>query len=328
MHQRHSGLSWSHSRDRILVACPRRYYWHYYGRHDPDPEVARSAWVLRQLTTLDLTLGTVLHTLARETALAVREGRSPPSHATMLERARAEMNRVFLSSQHRDWFLRCPTETPMLQEIWYGGRVDPATVERIRQKLFTCVANLAASPIWDILRSLPADAVLIADSLTSVTIDHTTVFAAPDLVYRPGTDRGSCDSGEIVLVDWKTGRQHQDADSQLAVYALSLTTGSDLDIADGRWVGRVNLLATGGDAWYELSALDLERARRRIRTSVAVMRTYLADPERNIPLPRDAFPLATPECRSRCPTCPFLELCELELARADKEEHALMPSTS
>lgn len=326
MASRYPPFSWSHSRDRTLITCARRYYWQYYGRLDPDPELAQWAWVLRHLTTLDLTLGSVVHNIAREDILSVRGGQSPTDQETMLQRARLELNRVCLSSHHRDAFVRFPTESPMLQDVWYTGRRDEHATERVREKMLAVVAHLSASPMWDELARLGSDQVLVVDSLSSFLFEGIPVYAAPDLAYRPNSPDAVPSAsviGNLTVVDWKTGGHCDDADLQLGVYALGLVLGHGITFEDP-WIGRVVLLATGEEAWYEITALDLARAKQRIRSSIATMQDLLIDPACNVPLPREAFPLAAPERRSRCPSCPFFQLCQEELARTEDEgEHRM-----
>lgn len=316
---RYPPFSWSHSRDRMLITCARRYYWHYYGRLDPDPDLARWAWILRNLTSLDLILGTVVHQLAREAALAVKAGRNPPGYDEWLRRARLELNRACLSSHHRDAFVRQPTEIPMLQEVWYTGHRDEHTTQRVREKMLASLSSLAASPVWSDLSHLNPDRVVVVDSLSSFLLDGIPVYAAPDLAYRPNpleVPASARPGANLVIVDWKTGAHSDDADLQLGVYALGLVLGQGLEF-DEPWLGHVALLATDEAEWHEVTALDLARAKQRIRSSIAAMQELQSDCEGNVPLPREAFPLAPPECRSRCPACPFFQLCEEELARSD-----------
>ena len=79
----HPSFSWSHSRDRTLSECARRFYWQFYGswlgwRHDAAADV-RLAYRLKQLTSLSGALGQAVHARAGEIAVAIRDGEAPSS---------------------------------------------------------------------------------------------------------------------------------------------------------------------------------------------------------------------------------------------------------
>jgi hypothetical protein len=138
----------------------------------------------------------------------------------------------------------------------------------------------------------------------NVTVEGTTIYAAPDLVYRRGATTG-------VIVDFKTGGvRGRGLLDQLIIYALCMDRAAGTpDIND--WRARLCFLSDGVEIEYRLTARHLEQAMRRIRESTARMRKYLADPTANVPKARNAFPLT--EARDRCSSCPFLALCEPEL---------------
>lgn len=73
-------FSWSHSRQRCLDACPRRYYACHNGWERGAPPLARAAWTLKQLTAYPLALGSAVHAQARRVAEAARDGRPAPEY--------------------------------------------------------------------------------------------------------------------------------------------------------------------------------------------------------------------------------------------------------
>ena len=125
-------------------------------------------------------------------------------------------------------------------------------------------------------------------------------------MYRP-------DGRKVVILDWKTG-DDSDVELQIPVYALYCRTVLGLPFRDEEWFGRVVNLATGEDRTYEISRLDVMGAAQRVRDSVSIMQSLLADPDLNVPHTIEEFPITEPERGSVCRYCPFLELCESELA--------------
>lgn len=307
-------LSWSHSRDRTLRECARRYYWQYYGSAggwSPDASrTAAMAFRLKQLTTLEMALGTAVHECARMVATAIRDRRPRPARAALAAHCRAALNGLWRSSRDRAAFEADPRGRPMLQALYYGREVGAEALERVRRKLERCVDNLVACPVWaELARCDPAQ-VYVVDSLTAFLLEGKTVYASPDLAYVSA-------EGVCTLCDWKTGHPGE-AGEQVALYALYARKALGITGEGEEVTGRVFLWGRSGEEIrLTVGEPEVRAAGRRVQRSMAAMRTLLADPDRNVPLPMAAFPVLPSEARSRCPSCNFYGLCrgELEVAR-------------
>lgn len=299
-------FSWSYSRESTLHACPRRYYYAYYaapvGRHSGMGEETWIAAMLKRLTTPELVLGTAVHQRAREILVAVLVRRPRPEVDLLIRRTRADLNHVYRTSLDRRAFLRDP-ERKMFLALYYERGLSEERVERIRRKAEQCVRNLAECPLWDELEQCEPASVLAVDRISSFLVHGHTVFASPDLVYRPTP--GAC-----TICDWKTGSP-EGTRNQLALYALFVRDGMGIATADGTYRGRVFALADGAEEEYVLTPGDLDEAAERVATGVERMHALLVDAERNVPKPKHAFPLTSR--RGRCPTCPYFELCAEEI---------------
>lgn len=308
--QTHPTFSWSHSRDRVFLQCARSYYWRYYGSHNgwhaDAPEEQREAYALKYLTTLPLVLGTAVHECARDSVQAVRRRTARPAFDAMLTHVNRALDRANLGSHYRDAFLADPKRIPMLRDVWYTGRQDPAALPRALAKARICLRALDDAAVWDDIAACRPGWVAAVDNPEPFIHKEWAVYAGPDVVYRPR-------AGQVVIVDWKTGDE-ADADLQIALYALYCRKALGLRFRDGEWFGRVINLATGTDTLREINRLDLLQAAERIEASVAAMQALLQDPERNEPLRRDAFPLVHEDRRRTCTGCEFYALCEAELS--------------
>jgi hypothetical protein len=304
-------FSWSHTRQRTLDACPRRYYWQYYAAHNgwerDAPATARAAWTLKQLSTYPLALGTAVHDQARRVGLAVRDGQPIPAYHTLRESARGALNRLYARSRDRAAFLAAPSCHVITADAYYGRPSPPDMFERLRDRLGRCLTNLLDQPLWDEIAPLPPSVVRVVDDVATFDVDGVTVYVAPDLVVRAPR------AGWIV-VDWKSGSDGDAAEAQIALYACYLRDGVGVPARDGGYEGRVVALETGRTAVYHVGADDLEAARARVGDGVRRMRAYVSDPTRNAPLPAEAFPLA-PDRRA-CRYCQYRELCAPDLALA------------
>ena len=310
--QKNPTFCWSHSRDRMLVACARRYFLHYYRSHNGwvqnSDTAARTAYVLKHLTTLHLILGGAIHEVARRMAVAIRDGQPRITRTLALNHVRDELNRSALSSHYIDSFAAAPKTHVMLRDVWYQGRRDTSQDERIKTKMHACVSGLMGHEVWDELEVCAPDDIILVDQMASMQFEGITTYAAPDLVYRPKPRH-------LIIGDFKTGPD-TDAALQIALYALYLVRGLGLPYVEGAWMGRVMNLRDGEDTWLDISPDMLRAAEDRIRESVAAMQTYLADPATNAPKDEDGFPTVPPSKRGQCRTCVYHAVCEEELRRS------------
>lgn len=298
-------FSWSHSRDRTLHHCVRRYYWRYYGAHNgwatgaaPD---AALAYRLRRLITLPAALGIEIHARAREIASAIRARRVRPSLEVLRARTRTALNALWRSSGDGTAFGAPSRQALGLLERYYGRGPSHEALAQTAERLERCLATLVSCPLWGELAALaPAD-VLVFEEPATFDLDEVRVYAAPDLAYRA--------RGDWTIVDWKTGSAAGVAE-QLEVYALALVHGRGILPGPHGWAGRVIDLADGTDTWYDLTEQDLAAAVERIRAGVVHMRSYLDDVAVNRPRPKHAFPFTTH--RALCQYCAFLEACQGE----------------
>lgn len=311
-------FSWSHSRDRVLAECARAYYWRYYGSHGgwlPDaPQQARQAYALKQLTTFPLIVGSAVHECARDCALATRKGAVRPSFEVMLARVSDALNRAVLGAHHRAAFLRDPKRFVMLREAWHSGRADSPALPAAVAKARVCLRTLESSPVWEDLEGCQPEWVAVPDGPAAFVHEGWPIYAGPDLVYRP-------DGRRVVILDWKTG-DDSDAELQIPLYALYCRTVLGLPFREDEWFGRVVNLSTGDDTTFEISRFDVVQTAERVRESVQVMQSLLADPDRNVPRSMAEFPLAPAERRHGCSFCAFYPLCEKEMASEQLNEGA------
>lgn len=301
-------FSWSHTRDLTLSECPRRYYWRYYGSHSgwhwtADTETKR-AYKLKHLATLPMATGTAVHHAAREIATRIRDQRDLPSTSEIQRQVRRELAQVWLASRNRQAIASQPVSSTMLREIYYGDQSITRRARDTRRSIKAYVDHLLTLSIWADLRQCTPEEIILIDSPLQVTVEGTTIYATPDLVYRRGPRTG-------VIVDFKTGgARGRGLLDQLAVYALCMDRAvSTPDIDD--WRARLCYLSDGVEIEYRMHSRHMQRAITRIQKSIAQMKQYLNDFNQNVPKSKDSFPMTAE--RERCCQCPYLELCAPEL---------------
>jgi predicted RecB family nuclease len=304
-HRENPPWSWSVSRRGLFRECPRRYYYHYYGYHDgwlaSAPDVARRAYRLRNLKSLPLLVGEVLHALFGEALRDVRGGKPAVAADTLFNEARRRLNVAYAESKNRKAFEAEPKGRAMLHELYYGTELADSRIDAMRRRLRAATEGFLASPSFREAGAAPFQEIKGIDHEGHFELDGTRIYAAPDLTIRRG-------DGTWVIVDWKTGAGDEAHATQLGVYGLYLRHRHGVR---GPVAGRLEYVSEGTSEDVAIDEAALEFALREIRDSVAAMRAYLDDPAANRPRPREAFPLR--DDRRACPQCNFYELCRPEI---------------
>lgn len=294
-------LSWSVTRQRLLERCPRAYYFHYYqawgGWRADAPAVAREAYRLKRLTTLDQLLGLEIDARGRELEKAARAGEPLPSAAELEDRTLTALRAVWRASAHgRAAFLANPRGVTMLR-VHYFDEDAQAEVDRLKRKVGPCLRGLLAAAHWPRLRECGAQGCVPIPDFAAFPLDGVQVFAAPDLAYAH--------AGCVRAVDWKSGRE--DTTNELQVLLQLRLLEETPALAPLPVVGHLEYLNDGTSVLVEPPGGDWrERVAAAVRAGVAQMRALLADAERNAPLPAEAFG----QRRSAlCARCVFRPLC-------------------
>ncbi|NLE22984.1 MAG: PD-(D/E)XK nuclease family protein [Actinobacteria bacterium] len=315
-------FGWSMSRQRKLDQCPRGYYYAYYlhwnGWLDDAPTEARVAYRLGKLTSLDALLGQEVDERGRELEAAARAGEAMPAPHDLEQRTRAALRRAWAASQNgRSAFEQRPNRVVMLRSLYLGQDPQPET-DRLNEKVGPSMHGLLATSHWRRLHGRGDEGRVEIPAFAGFMWDGVKVFAAPDLAYVA--------DGTLHVIDWKTGREDDTQPVQVLLqlwWALETYPELARAAAEGSLDIRGHLeYVTAGvtqpvepptppaapDGGVAPTTLDdlRDACAGTVRAGIAQMRALLADPERNVPLPKDAF-----ERRESglCATCNFGPIC-------------------
>jgi hypothetical protein len=295
-------FSWSWSRSELLDTCARAYLHRYYSGHGgysrSATPLARRAYALKHLTTLELTLGSAIHDCAAKCARACRDRAPLPTRHELREMVRLRLNIVALA-RDRGAFLNAPGRRPMLATVYYQGLLSDSAIARTRARMESCLESLIGSHVWGELRGVDPAHIILPDEPVCVELNDVVTYLVPDLVYyRDGW----------VIVDWKTGRPR---DSRMQAWVYGLYIEHVLGESNKTCTAHVHNLLVGHADTYEIGDAELEQARAFIRGSVGRMQELLRNCDSNEPLDIGKFaPARNP---TRCTKCNFLELCAHEL---------------
>ena len=291
-------FSWSLSRQQMFEECRRRYFLHYYrawgGWADDADPAARLAYRLKQMVTLEMWIGDIVHRLI-ESQLTRLRGGYRPHPKPLCERARSLLNAEWRQSTDRLW-RENPKHNRNLFEHYYGVNVDKEKRASLRERLFVCLQNFCSLPLVERLLPLDPAGWLSVEQFDTFEVDRVPVYVKLDCAVRL--------DGRTLVIDWKTGRASDKDLDQVACYALYAMHKWGVKLEDLR-VMPVYLLSNEA-AERAVAPEDALAMQEKIVSGIHAMRECLADPAANTAREED-FPM-TDQPR-RCRRCNFHEIC-------------------
>jgi hypothetical protein len=295
-------LVWSHSRARAFEGCRRAYWFAYYGswggwKASAPPEV-RDAWVQKKLTSRSMWIGSVVHAVAEHALKRLRDGPGPVDVEDAVAGAVRGARRDVADSASGAWLQR-PAQLVGFREHYYGEPVDEAAWEAAIAEIERQVRALWTARTFRRLHAVP-ERILELEELRRFAVGDVDVYVSLDVMVDDGR-------GGAVILDWKTGENHDHDDiaAQLGVYGLYAT--SERGLAPDRLVAMHVNVRHGTETLHPVGAAEIASARERIQTSTAAMRALLSDVAAN-EAERDAYP-PLPVGDPACPRCGFRGIC-------------------
>ena len=279
-------LGWSMSRYDAFSTCRRRYYYQYYGKH--DPEFARTRIdALKNLTSVPLAVGTIVH----------------DAIAAVLERLLKSSSEIDVSRfgefVSRKIDLTCAGEC--FFEVHYAEK-EAVQPEDFQPLVHECMQTFFVSDRFQWVResALGNEQHLIdPPGYGETRLYGMKAYAKVDFLFVV-EDR-------VVILDWKTGKQDDDKHRK-QLLAYSAWAASHLQRPPSEIEGITAYLRP---TYREITVLpsqqDLDGLVAQIRAETAEMQGMCGDIDGNVPLAKDRFELT--ETRGYCKHCNFKELC-------------------
>ena len=289
-------LGWSSTRSETFRSCRRRYFFQYYGRYDKElpPGLIQR---LKGLSSIPMTVGEAVHQV-----LAVLLQR--------LLRTTAAIDRERFD-RHVLQTITDLLEATELMEVHYQQRTAP-TASELQGPVLACLEHFLASERYRWLQAvLPADPRYLIEppGFGEARLQGRKIYAKVDCLFEV--------DGEVVILDWKSGRQDPAKHlRQLLGYAAWAEDHLKLPAEQIRCVA-----AYLQDGYTEIekrpTAAELQGLAAEVAAEIQAMEHLCRDPQRNIPLEKDAFPLT--ENLGYCRNCQFRDLCDRRDAGASSQ---------
>ncbi|MGL4773280.1 MAG: PD-(D/E)XK nuclease family protein [Clostridium sp.] len=309
-HRDYPEKAWSISRMKVIKSCLREYYYQYYASHNgwdySSSYESKIAWRLKKLTNIWMLFGNKLHEGFKGT-INFRDKKTAVKidNEYVKSYVRKGLNKVVKGSIHKfssgEW-----DEYPngeMLQEYYYGDKLEACTIDEVKQRIEICVENFFNSKTYRDIFSKEEVKVLENDENTFNYFEEQglKVFALIDTLYVD-------EMGNFIIVDWKTGNYNEEDKEQLLVYALYVMEKYKVPL--DKIIGRVEYLLGGERDEYTFTNEQVDYIRNRIAQDINVINAFLIDVEENKPVGKEGF-LKT-EQNFKCKSCKFRRLCEEE----------------
>ena len=280
-------LGWSTTRSETFRACRRRYFYQYYGKFDPEIPLGRILQ-LKGLSSIPMTVGNAVHDVLA--SLLKRLLRT----ATPIDRQRF--------TRHTERTLDGLLSGLELMETYYKQRPQPELSELL-EPVQACLDRFLASERYSWVRDqLSSDPpwLIEPDGYGETRLRGQKIYAKVDVLIRV--------PGQTVILDWKSGRQDAAKHTrQLLGYSAWAEHNLKIPADEIRCV-----LAYLQPDYQELekqpSAAELDGLAVEVAAEIQQMQALCKDPERNIPLEKDAFPLT--DNAGICRNCQYRELCD------------------
>lgn len=306
---RYTAFSWSASRHSTFERCRRQYYLNYYGARrvrEAHDRTVSAIWWLKQVTSLRLWIGTVIHQIAQEAVLRYTEGKTVTRDQVVKQAVTLFRDGVDASRRgtklDNQWIVLLEHVYPNAPPSVPGDDPGQAAEQIVRER----ADAFYDSEGWRLIREhLPEHVIEADESFQSFQLvgvpempGGVTVFAIPDVLLHDGE--------RITIIDWKTGGVAYDSIRQQAgVYRLyaHLTYGLPEEAIDVRIA---DLGESGALVDPPGGTPSLAEAETFVRDSIAHMFASMQSIEYNTVAIHD-FPQTSD--LHECQSCGFKRAC-------------------
>ena len=294
---------WSYSRRNVLVQCPRKYYYQYYGassKNSNDDLQKEELRFLKKLQNRHLRTGNLLH-IAIRTYLNALKQRKQWTVDSFLGWARGIFRKDLEYSRNYQHGPSIPDGNyppSLLLEFYYGSPDAELICSEAENQLTIALTNFMESQNFARFRESAYQTSTEIEKHIRLKEARFTLKGTVDLIYW--------EDDSIVIVDWKTGRSGKSDDS-LQMLAYAWWAKQEFGIPVDRITLHLVHLVDDTVSTFNVNDKDLERVRAKLLQDLEQMQTAH---RYGLQWVADAFsPYAQPRV---CALCQFQEVCPKE----------------
>jgi len=295
-------FTWSVSRHGVFESCRRKYWLNHYafwdGWLDDCDARTRELYIQKKLTTRAMWLGSKVHDAAEYALKTFQKSRFVGPDELVdktIRKAQADID----ASKHERFRVN-PKRYPGFQEHYYGAGDPEGGFSEVLTEIERQVRTLYENPIFKRILQVP-ERIRQIEVLNQMQLGGVPVWVKLDVLMEDG-------HGGLVIVDWKTGRSHDEekVQDQLGVYGLYARR--DLGVQQIKAVHvdlRSNQFST-----HQVDEAQLQKSEAFVQESAAAMLELLTEPAEN--QGREADFDMLPEGSKACSRCRFRRDCGRE----------------
>ncbi len=257
-------------------------------------DFTRQCYILKNITSLPMWAGTIVHELIKANLNLIKGNRPPLTLEALKNRAVQYLRQGWRQSKSGEW-RNDPKRITNLFEHYYDKGITQAAADELKQKVLTCCENFYNSQLYQEILGLKRPNSLTIEELNSFQLEGVKVWVVMDCAYEVADE-------SFKIIDWKTGMKGDDYKEQIALYALYSMENFGYSADNIETV--LYFLASDELLLPDVSADDLANLKARVQSSVAEMEALLNDVENN-----EASMENFPKNTSLCPFCQFQAIC-------------------
>jgi len=294
-------FSWSKSRDGLFNECKRKYYFNYYGcwgGWEPTaPERIRKLYILKNLSTRQMWIGQVVHSIIKYYLIKLKSGEQVnSSHLIFILKKRLKEDFEYSET---GFYKKFPKKCGLIEHE-YEMLISKDEWDELFKYAEKCIMNFYNSDILKEIKREDIDKWLFLEDFLSFDFEGTKVYLSIDFAIKDKDNR-------VVLYDWKTGKERDvEMDVQLACYALYVL--QKWNLSPDRIIIKKFNVALGKEDEFKATTQIIEDIKDYMRKSIEDMKNILKDKENNI-AEEDSFPKTTNI--SNCLRCNFKKICDI-----------------
>jgi len=275
------------------------YYFQYYGFWGGWDFAAdkrtRTIYILKQLQNRQMWAGSKVHECIQNTLNEIKSGIGKIDIEQKIETTLNLMRKEFLSSKNKK-YLTDP-KTCALFEHEYGLDLSQEEWQSNADNVVECLKKFFNSDVYKEISQLSDNQWLELEQFPFFYLEDFKIYAALDFAFRRNY--------EIIIYDWKTGREDPEKDKfQLACYGLFAI--HEWNIKSDK-VKLVDLfLSSGNQNELSLEDFEINEIQDRIMNSTNEIIDMLDDPQKNIAR-EDCFSFSDNE--QICHYCNYSKIC-------------------
>lgn len=268
-------FSWSKSRDSMFKACPRKYYYNYYGYWDGwdynSSEKKKRLNYLKRLRTKEIWVGEKVHEIIEYVLRKFRDGEKislPHAIAIFRKRMYSEFNQ-----SRTKVYTGFHSKIMKLFEHEYDIGFSEGDFNDILSRGEGCIENFYNSDTFVEIRRAPLSDWVFLEDFLNFDFRGVCVYLSIDFALRTGD--------KIVLYDWKTGKERAvDFDFQLTLYSLFVS--EKFEVKPRNIIAKVYNLSIDKEDTFVVDDEKMNDIKKYMWRSIEDMKGLLVNIEENV----------------------------------------------